>query len=210
MVPTPDFAQFRVMAAAQSGITDAAELSRVPIGISEGTVIEYVTTRMLAAEGVAADDITTLAVPKIPERMALLNEGELSAATLPEPLASLVMQQGAVVVVDDTQYLDVSCSIFAFRKEVVEQRAQAVRGFLTAVEKASQVINADKTQWGDLLSEKKLVPPPLVGSYTLPDYPDNAVPTEAQFADVLAWLQETERLTDAPAYDDVVDASFLK
>jgi NitT/TauT family transport system substrate-binding protein len=209
MASTADFAQFRVLAAGQSGITSVDGLRGVPIGISEGTVIEYVTYRLLEAEGLPKDAIITLAVPKIPDRMALLGAGELGAATLPEPLASLAMQQGAVVIVDDTRTPEVSCSVFAFRKDVVDEQPKTVRGFLAAVEQASAVVNADKTRWSDLLTEKGLVPPPLMGAYVLPDYPAAAVPTAAQFADVVAWLQETGRLATPPSYKDSVDASFL-
>lgn len=209
MVPTADFAQFRILAAGGSGITSVDGLRGVPIGISEGTVIEYVTYRLLEAEGLPDEAIATLAVPKIPDRMALLGAGELEAATLPEPLASLAVQQGAVMIVDDTRAPAVSCSVFAFRKAVVNAQPQTVRGFLIAVDRASAIINADKSRWRDLLSEKGLVPPPLAGNYALPDYPAAAVPTAAQFADVVAWLQDTGRLVAAPSYKDVVDASFL-
>ena len=206
MVPTADFAQFRILAAAQSGIATAEDLRGVPIGVSEGTVIEYVTHRLLEAEGLPTDAIATLAVPKIPDRMALLDAGELRAATLPEPLASLAMQQGAVVIADDTRHPEVSCSVYAFRKDVIDQQPETVRAFLAAIDEASDAINADKSRWSDLLTEKALVPAPLTDSYTLPDYPDDAVPTEAQFADAVAWLQATGRLTTAPAYEDSVDS----
>ena len=209
MMPTADFAQFRILAAGQSGITSVDGLRGVPIGISEGTVIEYVTYRLLEAEGLPKDAIATLAVPKIPDRMALLGAGELGAATLPEPMASLAMQQGAVVIVDDTRAPEVSCSIFAFRKAIVEAQPKTVRGFLAAIEQASAAINADKTRWSALLTEKGLVPPPLMDAYVLPDYPAAAVPTAAQFADVVAWLQETSRLTTTPSYKDSVNATFL-
>ncbi len=204
MVPTVDFAQFRILSANKSGVATAEDLRGVPIGVSEGTVIEYVTHRLLEAEGLPTDAIATLAVPKIPDRMALLDAGELRAATLPEPLASLAMQQGAVLIVDDTRHPEVSCSLYAFRKEVIDQQPQTVRAFLTAIDQASAAINADKSHWGDLLTEKGLVPAPLTGTYTLPDYPADAVPTESQFADAVAWLQATGRLTTAPTYKDSV------
>jgi NitT/TauT family transport system substrate-binding protein len=209
MRPTPAFAQFRVMAAEGAGITAPQDLAGVPIGISEGTVIEYVTNRMLAAEGLSAEEIETLAVPKIPERMALLRSGELRAATLPEPLASLAMQDGAVVVVDDTEYPRTSCSVYAFRKETLEDHPRAVRGFLKAVSKASEMINEDKSRWSDLLAERNLVPEPLMGSYELPDYPGDRTPTEVQFIDVVAWLWNTDRLSVGPSYGEAVDGSFL-
>lgn len=210
MVPTPDFAQFRVLASAQSGIQTAADLRDVPIGVSEGTVIEYVTLRLLEAEGLPADHIATLAVPKISDRMALLSAGELRAATLPEPLATLALQQGAVLVIDDTRHPELGCSLFAFRQETLAAQPEAVQGFLAAVSQASETINTDKSRWNTLLTEKQLVPPSLAGNYTLPDYPGNALPTEAQFSDVARWLQDTGRLTQAPAYDDIVNAAFLK
>ena len=204
MVPTADFAQFRILAAAQSSITTVDDLRGVPIGVSEGTVIEYATHRLLEAEGLPADAIATLAVPKIPDRMALLGSGELSAATLPEPLASLAMQQGAVLIMDDTRHPEISCSLYAFRKDVIDQQPQTTRAFLAAIDQASAAINADKSRWSDLLAEKGLVPAPLTGAYILPDYPANAVPTEAQFADAVAWLQATGQLTTAPTYEDSV------
>ncbi len=205
MVPTTDFAQFRILAAAQSGITTVEDLRGVSIGVSEGTVIEYVTHRLLETEGLPRDAITTLAVPKIPDRMALLDAGELRAATLPEPLASLAMQQGAVLIVDDTRHPEISCSLYAFRKDVLDQQPQTVRAFLTAIDQATVAINADKSRWSDLLTEKGLVPAPLAGAYILPDYPANAIPTEAQFADAVAWLQATGRLRTAPTYKDSVE-----
>ncbi|MGC9395980.1 MAG: ABC transporter substrate-binding protein [Anaerolineae bacterium] len=205
MVPTADFAQFRVLAAAQSDIATVGDLRGVQIGVSEGTVIEYVTHRLLEAERLPTDEITTLAVPKIPDRMALLGAGELRAATLPEPLASLAMQQGAVVIADDTAHPEISCSVYAFRKEVIDQEPQTVRAFLAAINEASAAINIDKNHWSALLTEKGLVPAPLAGSYTLPDYPASAVPTESQFADAVTWLKATGRLTTTPAYEDSVD-----
>lgn len=209
MTPTPEFSQFRVMASSLSGIVSPEELAGVEIGISEGTVIEYVTDRMLEAEGLSPGEIASLAVPRIPERMALLGSGELRAATLPEPLASLAMMDGAVVVVDDREHIETSCSVYAFRKEIVDQRPEAVSGFLAAVSEASEAINGDKGRWSNLLGAKALVPQPLMGSYRLPDYPGDEAPSEAQFADAVRWLQEAGRLTQEPLYADAVDGSFL-
>jgi len=209
MTPTEEFPQFRIMASKGANITQPRELSGVQIGVSEGTVIEYVTDRLLEAEGLAASEVETLGVPRIPERMALLRSGELPAATLPEPLASLALQDGSLVVVDDTEHPDTSCSIYAFRKSSLDAQPNAVRGFLEAVSQASRAINEDKGRWSDLLAEQNLVPEPLIGSYQLPDYPGDEAPTEAQFADAVEWLLVNDRLSEEPSYTDAVDAAFL-
>jgi NitT/TauT family transport system substrate-binding protein len=204
MTPTAEFAQFRLLAAPGSGILTPADLRGVPIGLSEGTVIEYVTARLLEAEGLAGDEIVPLGVPKIPERMALLAAGELQAATLPEPLASLAIQQGATVIVDDRAHPGVSGSLFAFKASIVRNREADVDGFLRAIDRASAAINADKTRWDDLLAEQALIPAPLTGSYTLPDYPTGGLPPASQFSDVIDWLQAAGRLRTNPDYADVV------
>ncbi len=77
--PTEGYGHFFILASAQSGITAPAGLKGVDIGVSQGTVIEYVTQRLLQAEGFNAEEIKTIAVPKIPDRMALLASGELNA-----------------------------------------------------------------------------------------------------------------------------------
>ncbi|MGC9348371.1 MAG: ABC transporter substrate-binding protein [Anaerolineae bacterium] len=210
MVPTREFPQFRILGAAGSGRQKPSDLRNVPVGVSEGTVIEYVTDRLLMAEGLDPDDIAALAVPKIPERMALLNSGELQAATLPEPLATLAMEQGARVVADDSQHPELSASIFAFTADLLEKDPEAVTAFVRAVDGASAAINADKTRWATLLAERNLIPPSLSGTYTLPDYPAGGVPSPDQLADVGAWLIQEGRLEVEPIYDEVVDTSYAE
>ncbi len=107
------------------------------IGVSQGTVIEYVTDRLLQAEGLTDDEIKTIAVPKIPDRMALLASGEFNAGVLPDPLAALAVQQGAVIVLDDSRHPEYGFSVISFRKDVIDANPEAVKGFLAAIEEAT-------------------------------------------------------------------------
>ena len=207
--PYEGYGHFFILASAKSGITDAQGLKGVEIGVSQGTVIEYVTERLLQAEGLTADEIKTIAVPKIPDRMALLASGELSAGVLPDPLASLAISQGAVKVLDDSLHHEYGFSVISFRKEVIDANPEAVRAFLAAIEEASDMINLDSSKYTSLLSDKGLVPPPLLGAFQIPPFPDQAVPTEAEWADALAWAKEKGMLTVDVSYADSVNASLL-
>ncbi len=71
-----------LLSAPGSGLRSASDLAGVPIGISKNTIIEYVTDRLLAAEGLDQKKITKKSVPVIPERYQLLLQGQLKAATL--------------------------------------------------------------------------------------------------------------------------------
>ena len=122
--------------------------------------------------------------------MSLLASGELKAATLPEPFSTLAVQSGAPVVFDDSSHPEYSHSIITFRKGVIDQQPEAVREFLTAVEEAVELINADPQKYASLMVEKELVPAPLAETFKVPTYPTAGVPSRAQFDDALDGLSE--------------------
>jgi len=207
--PTEGHGHFFIIASGKSGITDVNGLKGVEIGVSQGTVIEYVTDRLLQAEGFTADEIKTVAVPKIPDRMALLASGELKAGVMPDPLASLVVGQGGVIVADDSSHPEYGFSVISFRKQVIDENIKAVKGFLAAIEEATALVNAEPAKYKNVLSEQSLVPPPLLDAYQVPVYPTAGVPTEAEWQDGLNWLHEKGMLDVDVSYVDSVNASLL-
>ena len=206
---TADQALFSIMAGKDSGITDAQGLKGQPIGISQGTIIEYLTDRLLTAEGFAAADMNFVAVPKIPDRMSLLASGELKAATLPEPFVTLAKQSDAVTALDDTAHPDFSFSIITFSKAFIDANPDAVKAFLTSVEEAVELINKDPQKYASLMVDQKMVPAPLAESFKVPTYPTKGVPTEAQFLDVLEWVKAKGYLSVDLSYADNVNGSLL-
>jgi NitT/TauT family transport system substrate-binding protein len=200
---------YRVLAGKNSGLATTADLAGVPIGMSQGTVIDYVTTRLLEKEGLKADQIQSIAVPKLNERMALLGSGELKAATLPEPFGTMALQSGAVVLVEDSKYPEYGNSVISFRKSFIDQNPQAVSGFLKAVEQAVSDLNQSPEKWRPLLGEYKLVPEALQASYPMPAFPKASVPSEAQFKDVVDWALTRKMIETNPAYTDSVTAQYL-
>jgi NitT/TauT family transport system substrate-binding protein len=200
---------FRILSAPGSSIDSPADLAGIPIGISEGTVIEYVTERLLQHAGLSADSILGVAVPRIDSRMSLLQAGELQAATLPDPLASLAMAGGAQLVLDDTSFPQVSHSVISFRADLLRQEPEVVRAFLRAVERSVVAINQDRNGWKELLADRNLVPAPLLETYQLPTYPLAGVPSPQQFDDAVDWAVGKGLLRTSAEYADSVDGTFL-
>jgi NitT/TauT family transport system substrate-binding protein len=207
--PTQGNGHFFILASAQSGISSIAGLKGVEIGVSQGTVIEYVTERLLQSDGFTPDEIKTVAVPKIPDRMALLASGQLDAGVMPDPLASLVVSQGGVIVADDSSHPEYGFSVISFRKDVIDAHPEAIQGFLAAIEEATAMLNAEPAKYKKVLSEQKLVPPPLLDAYQAPVFPAAGVPSADEWNDALSWLQEKGILTTGVSYEDSVNASFL-
>jgi len=200
---------FQILAAPGSGMTSPTDLIGVEIAISEGTVIEYTTERMLESAGLLAEEIVTIAVPKIPDRLNLLLAGQIEAATLPEPAVTVAIQNGAAVVVNDTIIPDLSNSLITFDLHFVEAHPETVRAFLRAIERAVEAINTDPAAWDDLLMERGLLAPELVDLVNLPPYPSGAVPSEAQFADALLWAQSKGYIEEDLSYQSCVTGAYL-
>lgn len=206
---SPGAGHFFILASGQSGISSPSELAGVEIGISQATIIEYVTERLLESSGIPASQVRTVSVPKIPDRMALLASGELKAAVMPDPLAALAVQQGAISILDDTQQPLHGASVISFRKEFIDSNPAAVRSFLAAIEEAVSLINSQPEAHSGLLAEKQLVPPSLLGEYAIPPFPTAGVPSPGEWGDVARWATAKGLLEQDPLYEQSVTGIFL-
>ncbi|MFH2039401.1 MAG: ABC transporter substrate-binding protein [Chloroflexota bacterium] len=202
-------AHFFILASANSKILSVEGLKGIEIGISQGTIIEYVTDRLLQAQGFSSDEIRTISVPKMPDRMALLASSELDAAVLPDPLADLSVQQGSTIILDDSQYPTFGASVISFSKRFIDENPLAVKGFLAAIEEATIIVNENPEKYANLLSEKQLVPQPLLGTYQVPAFPMAGITSEAEWNDALTWVMEKGLLTVKIPYSDSVNPGFL-
>ncbi len=209
LTPTAQAGHFFILASAKSGITSPEQLKGVEIGVSQGTVIEYVTYRLLENAGLKTDEIKTIAVPKMPDRMALLASGDIQAAVMPDPLAALSVSQGARIILDDSAHPEYGFSVISFRKEVIDQKPEAIRSFLKAIEESTRLINKEPQKYNSILSEQKLVPQPLLSSYKAPPYPAAGVPTEVEWKDALDWAKSKSLVNVDVPYSDSVNPSFL-
>ena len=206
--PIADTGHFFILAAKDSGIATVADLKGVEIGISEGTIIEYVTDRLLEKEGFSADEIQTIAVPKISDRMALLGSGELKAAVLPDPLASLAVLQGASIILDDTQSPEYGASVYVFSKKMIEENSDAIRNFVEVIDTAIMFLEEEPEEYSYVLAERQLVPAPLLEGYVIPPFP-SGIYSEAEWEDTLAWAQAKGFLSVNIPYEDVIAGIFL-
>lgn len=205
----PDAPQFRILAAPDTDLRTPADLKGVPIGISQNTIIEYITERLLEAEGLAPEEIVFIEVTAIPVRFELLMNGRLQAATLPDPLAQGAIAGGAHLIIDDSAHTELSLSVLSFSVEALKRKPNTVRKFLIAWQKAVKEINANPEAYQDLLIKIGRVPKSIQGTYTMPPFPVGEVPTEAQCADVVQWLKDKGWIERDIPYEELVDVSLL-
>jgi NitT/TauT family transport system substrate-binding protein len=205
---TPEEGRFALLAAPDSSIRTAEDLRGVPIAVSSNTIIEFTTDMMLRDAGLEPEDIEKTLVLDIPLRLQLLLFGEVEAANLPDPLATLAETKGARVVLDDTQGRNLSQSVMIFTDKATAEKGEAVRRLLQAYSRAVADIQADPEAFRPLLEEKLRLPPDLT-EYTIGPFSPPKVPSREQLALVQEWMQEKGILEEPPPYEELVNGSFL-
>jgi NitT/TauT family transport system substrate-binding protein len=204
-----DFPLFRILAAPGSTVNSPGDIAGQVIGVSKNTIIEYVTDRLLTAEGLSSDDIVKQSIPAIPERFQLLLQGRIKAATLPDPLAKSAMESGAVLVIDDSRHPFYSVSVLSFSCETLTEKPDSVRAFLACWDKAAAAINDEPETYRTLLLEKVRMPKNVSKTYTIPPYPGNEVPEKAQWNDVMDWMIKKSLLKHPLVYEDSITTEFI-
>jgi len=200
---------FRILASPGSDITSPKDLEGIAIAVSKNTVIEYLTERILQAEGVSSTSIVTKNVPVIPERFQLLMSGKLAAATLPDPLGEAAISAGAVPVLDDLSHPEFSVSVLSFTSALINNNSSTVEGFIRAWNKGVRDLNSNPGSFRKLFLEKVRVPEIIEKTFTIPEFPYNEIPNQNQWEDVISWLQEKGLLDTSPLYETSITDIFI-
>jgi NitT/TauT family transport system substrate-binding protein len=195
---------FRIVAAPGSDIDSPEDLAGVAIGGAVNSIIEYVTESMLTGAGVGPEEIDVVSIPSIPERFQLLMRGEIEAAVLPDPLGQAAIEAGARLVIDDTACPDDSVTVLTFSAQAVAEKEIAIRRFLAAWEQAVTALNDHPQEYRSLFLHEVNVPESVQDTYTIPPFSRRTIPSEAQWIEVVTWLNANGMLNTQPAYRESV------
>lgn len=179
--------RYGIVSAAGSGITTAAGLAGVPIGVSMSTIIQYATDVLLTRAGLAPAQIVGLAVPKIQVRMELLGAGQLKAACLPEPLLSVARARGATLIAA-TDAAGFGAGVLLFPRAVLDARLADVHAFYAAYRYACAKINGDTDAYRGFLVDKASFPREIESSFQFVRYQEPRLPSVKDVRDVIAWM----------------------
>lgn len=197
------------------------------IAISENTIIHYLTDTILNNAGINVEEVEYVNVPEILERGNRLMTGQVDAAFAPEPIVQFTVNLfNGNVLVDDSVLDHPPPEAIVFTTNALAEKDEVVRAFLRAFERAVDVNNDfggdpanylefREEQGGSTTAVNELAE---VQQYflfvinnidTLPIFNTASVTSEASFVHVHEWAQNRGMLTEAQAYEDVIDGSFL-
>jgi NitT/TauT family transport system substrate-binding protein len=203
--------RFAIFSAPQSKIRTVKDLRGVEVGVSLNTIQDYVSDQLLLEGGLKPAEIKKVGVPKVPIRFQMLMNGQLQAAALPDPIGALAEAQGAHLVASDTDARrNLSPIVYFFTKKALKEKAEEFDKFYRAYREAAKRINADPEKYRPLLVEKARIPEQIKDTYPMLRYPLPAIPTRAEWQDVVDWML-AKKLIEAPyRYEDFMEDRFSR
>lgn len=200
----------QILAASDSGITSIEGLAGKTVALSENTIMDYATDRILAYYGVDKDSVEYSYVPQMTVRMEMLINNNVDAATMPEPQVSVAKASGATVLASSAD-LGLNATCLAMFRKTAEAQPDAVKAFIRAYNKAVVYLNdTPAEEYMDWVISETGFPESVSDTLTLPDYREATAPAEADVTDVMDWMMERGLLEKALDYDDMVNSEFAR
>lgn len=196
--------EFTMVAGKDSGIESVEDLIGKKVAISENTVIEYTVDKIMEKNGFEADEIEKVAIPSMPTRLEMLNNGEVDAALMPSPFSDAAVAAGGVVIdriTNEGQYIAVT----AFLNEIIEENPEAIKAFFSAYNKAVAYLNeTDVSVYEDLVIRVVGYPETMKGNIVVPVFRLNQLPPESDLNEVLDWANSKGILTQDVSPNDMI------
>ncbi|MDR2446095.1 MAG: ABC transporter substrate-binding protein [Treponema sp.] len=196
--------RYGIAASSSSGVASIADLQGKKIGLSTNTIIQYTVDAQLKKAGIPSDSYEPVSIPRMPVRMEMLLNGQIDAASLPEPLLAAAVAQGATLL-STTDTIGVDAGIMLFLTKTLDTRLEDIQKFYRAYTAAAQRINADPDAYREYLVEKASFPLAVKDAYQFVRYRSPALPDEAQIEQAFAWLKERNLLSIDLKASDLID-----
>ncbi|MDR2859591.1 MAG: ABC transporter substrate-binding protein [Mediterranea sp.] len=199
---------FYLIAGKKSGIDNISQLKNKNIAVSRNTVIEYATDQILSQASIAPENVNKPEINKIPIRLEMVQNGQIDATILPDPFASIAVNNGHKSVIT-TQELGISVTGTIFSTKALKEKGEEikllVKGYNQAVEYIRKHPRAD---WIQILIEDVGIPEHLAGNVVLPSYTPAATPSPKDIMSTVNWLKTKNLVPDTYTGDTLVVAGY--
>ncbi|MDR0707961.1 MAG: ABC transporter substrate-binding protein [Treponema sp.] len=196
--------RYGIAASSSSGVASLADVQGKKIGLSTNTIIQYTVDAQLEKAGIPSGSYEPVSIPRMPVRLEMLLNGQIDAASLPEPLLTAAVAQGATLL-STTDTIGVDAGIMLFLTKTLDTRLGDIQKLYRAYTAAAQKINADPDAYREYLVEKASFPAAVKDAYQFVRYRNPTLPDEAQIEQAFAWLKERDLLSVDLKASDLID-----
>lgn len=184
---------------------DLKEGGPVKVGMMEVSVVNYLSDRTLDNRY----EVEKIYINEIPARMEMIGKGDLDMAVIPEPMASMGELNGLTkVLIENPDAF--SPDVMVFTGTAIKEKADALKRFHEAYNKAVAEIQADDSEARAVLVETLKLKPEITENILMPQYHQARVPDEAYVSTIMAWNEQVLGKKIDLDYEDLIERAFVE
>ncbi|MDF2486453.1 MAG: lipoprotein [Herbinix sp.] len=193
-----------LVAGKNSGITSMDDIKGRSIAISQNTLIDYTLDQILTKNSMESDAVVKEIVPRIPDRVELLRNDQIDLGLLPEPFASIVLNDGATYL-GSANDINLYPAVSAFNKEFLDDKAEAVKKLYLAYNEAVEYLNkTDITSYEDIVIKTVGYPEEMKGQITIEPFRVSELPPKEDVASAVTWASNKGLCSSDLTYEELV------
>lgn len=199
-----------LVAGKDTGITNISQIKGKSIAISEKTLIEYTLEDILANNKMSGTDVIKEVVPRIPDRLELLRNDKIDLGLLPEPFATLALNDGAVYLGSANQF-GLYPAVSAFSQTALESKSKAIHDLYTAYNEAVDYMNhTDIRKYEKAVIKAVGYPEEMLGKITVKPFRTSKLPLKKEVEAAIQWASKKGLCKPTLQYDQLVYDAYSK
>ncbi|MBW7573825.1 ABC transporter substrate-binding protein [Caproiciproducens faecalis] len=193
-----------LVAGKDTGIKNINQIKGKSIAISEKTLIEYTLEDILSNNNMTGNDVVKEIVPKIPDRLELLRNNKIDLGLLPEPFATLALNDGAVRLGSANQF-GLYPAVSAFSKTALDSKSAAIHNLYKAYNEAVDYMNhTDIRKYEKTVIKAVGYPEEMIGKITVKPFRTSKLPQKQEVEAAVQWASKKGLCKPTLQYDQMV------
>lgn len=173
-------------------------------------MMEVSVTNFLIDEWLGNDyNIEKVFINEIPARLEMIKSGNVDMGLFPEPMASMGALDGLEKRIYDPK--DGYCpDVLGFTSKALSEKAEAIKLFHQAYDKAVEDINKDESIAREILIEKLSLKPDIKDSMILPEFTKTSLPDTAYLEKIISWVENVLKKDMNVQPEELVERKFVE
>ena len=193
-----------LLAGKNSGITKLSQVKGKSIAISEKTLIEYSLDTILEKSNLKDSDVKKEVVPRIPDRLELLRNDKIDLSLMPEPFATLALNDGAIKL-GTANESGLYPAVSAFSKSALENKKEAIKNLYKAYNETVDFMNrTDIKQYEDTVITAVGYPKEMGGKIAIKPFRKSKLPTKEEVEIAIDWAIQKGLCKETLSYEQMI------
>ena len=204
--------QLHLITAKQARIRSAESIKEKIIALTRNSSVDFVADRILESVKLGSEELNKPQINNIALRGQMTDQNQYDGAILPEPYASVSVQNGGYLVTSSAQLKTVNPMLaLVFHEQTIKERKQeiamVVKAYNQAVELINMNANEDAQRFLNYIPTQNEVPDSII---ELPTFKPAMLPNDSILLSIKNWARKRTLLRQDFSNGTLIDSSFVK